>query len=168
MASLTDRISAVAGSLLEPEEVVTVTTSCVPTGDVSRRTFSFGLAGALGGSLLPWLATPAGHALGGEALPRELGLGLTDRRVLVVARSVMTGRPTRVARSIPLDLIAGVDLKMHRVLVVTVARFGLRFVDGSRLELESSGRSARPFIDALSLASASCGGGRGMTEVSGE
>ncbi len=151
MASLTDRISTVASSLLEPDEVVTVATNCVPAGDVSRRAFSFGLAGALGGSLLTKLGTPAEHALGGEPLPRDLALALTDRRVLVVALGAMTGRPTTVARSIPLDLIAGVNFETDRVLVSTVGRFGLLFFDGSRLDLETSVKSARPFVDALRL-----------------
>jgi hypothetical protein len=149
MAALTDRIANVSGSLLEPGEVITVATNCVPAGDVSRRAFSFGLAGALGGTLLTKLSTPAEHAMGGEALPRDLALALTDRRILVVALGAMRGRPTTVARSIRLDLISGVSFESHRVLLTKVGRFGLLFFDGSRLDLETSVKSATPFVAAL-------------------
>jgi len=151
MAQLTDQLAKVAADRLEPGEVIMAGARCVPVGATSRRALTFGLAGALGGTVHTKLGAPADHALHGESLPHDLALGLTERRILVFAVSTLTGRATKVIRSVPLAHVVGVDNEESRSLGRKMPRLRLRFTDGSTLALEAPGQvpAARGFSQAL-------------------
>jgi hypothetical protein len=98
--------------------------------------------------------SPAEHTKLGSSLPYDLAVALTNRRVLLLAMSALTGRPGRVVGAIPLSDLRAVDVATATSLGVCLHRFSLSVSDGSSLSLESRsrGESVEQFCNALASA----------------
>jgi hypothetical protein len=156
MGDIASAMNKVASDVLGPGEQIEVGTKCAPIGMIKSRALSGGLAGVVGMLVHAKLKKTPDHALQGEALPRDMALGLTDRRVVVFGLSTMTGAVAKVQGSIDVAQLAGVDIDEARVFgMIKLVRFSLRLADGSTLALEASGvgvPTARAFCAALSRA----------------
>jgi len=152
---LGDRLHQTAAHALMPGEQVVSFTTCEPARGSARRTAGF-LLGGLSGALIAKGLTDPTHALGGTELPHDLALVLTDRRVLVVALSAVSGRPSYLVTYVPLIHLRGVSVEEVRSGRV---RFTLWNADGSRLALETSGRRASRRAESFCARLAEAGGG---------
>jgi hypothetical protein len=110
-----------------------------------------GLGGLVGALAATKGSGSTGHVLYGEALPHDIALGLTDRRILIYSVSSFSGKTGQVLREIPLAHVGGVEHEEGRFLGRKIIRFALCFSDGSRLELESpsGAKDTQAFCHAL-------------------
>jgi hypothetical protein len=147
MGDVTQTMHKVAVDLLEPGEEIIAGAKCTSVGTIKGRALSVGLVGVVGMLVHSKVSRTPEHALFGQALPRDLALGLTDRRVIVFSVGSMTGKPANVLGSIHLAQLVGVETDEGRVFGAKLTRFTLRFADGSALALETSGIGVRPARD---------------------
>jgi hypothetical protein len=118
-----------------------------------------GLGGLVGALAATKGSGSAGHVLYGEALPHDIALGLTDRRILIYSVNSFSGKTNKVLREIPLAHVAAVEHEEGRFLGRKIIRFSLCFSDGSRLELESpsGAKDTQAFCRALDAACGQAG-----------
>ena len=159
VADVVQRLTMLASEQLAPGETVVAGARCSPRGSTKRRTMGAGLGGLVGALAASKGAGSAGHVLYGEALPHDIALGLTDRRILIYSVSSLSGKTTKVLREIPLAHVGGIEHDEGRFLGRKIIRFSLCFSDGSRLELESpsGAKDTEAFCHALDTA---CGHAR--------
>jgi hypothetical protein len=157
MADVVQRLTMLASDQLAPGETIVAGARCAPVGAAKRRALGGGLGGLVGALAVTREGAP-GHVLYGEALPQDIALGLTDRRILIYSVNSFSGKTNKVLREIPLAHVGGVEHEEGRFLTRKIIRFSLRFSDGSLLELESlsGANDTRAFCHALGAA---CGQG---------
>ena len=154
MADVAQRLTALASDRLADGERVVAGTRCSPRGSTKRRAMGAGAGGLIGALVATKGDGPADHVLYGEALPHDMAMGLTDRRILIYAVSTLSGRTTKVLRDIPLSQVDDVEHDEGRFIGRRIVRFSLRFIDGSELALEapSGAKNAQAFCQAVGAA----------------
>lgn len=159
MADLLERVTKVTAGSLEPGEAVSHGARCMPVGGHRRASLS-GMGGLVGVLANSAIGPPAEHALAGSPLPHDVAVALTDRRILFVAVSTLTGRPNQVVGAIPLSELRSVDVAEATSLGVGLHRFTLVLDDGSALSLETRSRGGSAGELCAALVSAAGRGGR--------
>lgn len=155
MADLEQQLTKAAGDALDDGESFVAATRCEKEGGVKRRSWGAGLGGAIGMVTAMKTGGDPAHSIGGEALPHSLILGLTNRRLTAFKCSSMTGKPTNMIQSVPLAEVAGVDTDEGRVMGWKLAKFTVRFADGTALSVEAAATAAKraqAFCEALERA----------------
>ena len=154
MADVVQRLTMLASDQLTQGETVVAGARCSPLGSTKQRAMGAGLGGLIGALAATKGSGSTGHVLYGEALPQDIALGLTDRRILIYSVGSFSGRTSNVLREIPLAHVAGVEHEEGRFLGRKIIRFSLCFSDGSRLELESpsGAKDTQAFCHALDAA----------------
>jgi hypothetical protein len=136
MADYAAKLTATASSVLDGERFVAAM-KCFPQGH-SKKKMGGAVFGAIGAARVA-KGKKEDHAMGGELLPLELALGLTDTRGFVFALSTLTGKaklpPLRV---VPREFIASVASRPGRTVHVKHTLIWLRLTDGSDLALETA------------------------------
>jgi hypothetical protein len=152
VADLVTRLTKATTGSVEPGETILHGAVCMPVGGLRRRSLSAALGGVIGVLANTAAGAPADHSLDGAPLPHDLAVALTDRRVLLVAMSTVTGRPSRVVADVPLSDLKAVEVTGGTSFGMKLHRFTLSFSDGSSLALESRsrGHAAEGLCAALS------------------
>ena len=136
MSDFVARLTRATVGSLDPGEAISHGAVCMSVGGMRRRSLS-AMGGVIGVLANNVVGEPADHALNGNPLPRDLAVGLTDRRVLLVSMSAVTGRPSRVVAAIPLSDVGGVEVTTGTSLGMKLHYVTLSLRDGSSLSLES-------------------------------
>ena len=131
-----EKLSTMATSVLDGETFVEAM-KCGPIGHNKRVVLGSAFLGLYGG-LVAQSGTKEGHAIDGEALPRQLAIGLTPTRAFVFGVGSMTGKaqlpPLRVVSR---DQIVGIASAPARTLGRKQTHIWVRMADGNTLELET-------------------------------
>jgi hypothetical protein len=122
---LTARLLAVATpELAHGEQVIVATTANVGSVSVKRRALTAALAGIASGGLLIV-----------SVRPRMFYIALTNHRILFFDMDSLSGRPTKLAMSIPKDLVSlsepkrgPLGLTLVTMLTISGEEKGLKFV----------------------------------------
>ncbi len=135
MADYTEKLTAAACNQLEPGETFEAGTFCVPKGGIRRQAL-FTSFGALGAAVGTTKSAPQSHAVGGAKLPKQLVLGVTDRRLFIFTVTAMAGRPNKVHTIVPLTQVTAVGSGKGRSVGIKHLDLEITFVDGSGLYVE--------------------------------
>jgi hypothetical protein len=159
VADYNDKLTAAAGDQLEPGEAFVAGTFCLPKGGIRRQALftSFGALGAAAGTAK---SAPNSHTVAGQKLPKQLVLGLTDRRLFVFTVTAMAGRPNKIHSVVPLAQITGIDAGKGRSIGIKQLNMEIAFTDGTGLAVEVPRvkiADGQRFAEALAVATAGHG-----------
>ena len=128
---------AVAPHLEPGEQVVGGTWARTPGGFAKER--AFGIAGAI--------AAQVGEGEAGSVrLPKAFELAVTEHRLLIFERSVLTGRPSTLVVSVPLTEVVAAELTQSRQAIHSAA---VRLRNGGSIDFEVAKAGARKLIEGF-------------------
>jgi hypothetical protein len=131
--SIDDKVREAAGSRLEPGETILAATKAFPEGGlrkIARRTAAFGVVGGAVGAAI------AGAGDGVSAGKNGLALAITDRRLLALSLSALTGSPKELVAVLPLDRVKGIETGGTKVFGIETGTVTLTLDDGTTQTFE--------------------------------
>jgi hypothetical protein len=141
MGTYAARLTKAVGDHLG-DEALLAAIKCFAEGHTSRK-MKGSLFGAIG-AVAAMSGSQDGHAIAGEALPKEIALGLTPTRLFVFGLSTMTGKATTPPKAVVArEEIVSIESESARTFGVKQLKLTISFLDGSTLTVES----AKGFLD---------------------
>jgi hypothetical protein len=130
-----DKLAKQADRFREPGESVVAAARCLPLGSAKRRAAGGLLFGVLG-VLAAGSTAQSGPAVFGQALPTNLAVAVTNRRLLVFRLSEVTGKVAELTHSVPFAQVVDVRFEIGRSVGMKAVYLTISFADGSTASLE--------------------------------
>lgn len=123
-------VKKAASGVLEPGETVLAAVKSGPSGALRNAAFRAGAIGGFGVAGARFADKVEGPVAEAPGTGKIMAFTVTDRRVLLLSLSTMTGSPKQVVAAIPRSQIESVDTGETRVLGIKTQTFTLRFAGG--------------------------------------
>jgi hypothetical protein len=134
VVSSSQKLAKQTGKFLEPGESIVAAAKCLPRGH-SRRRAAGGLFGVVG--VLAAGNSRSGPAVFGRPLPANMGIAVTNRRILVCRLSEATEKVAEVTHSIPMGHVTDVQSEVGKSFGMKAVFMTISFTDGSTAALEA-------------------------------